>query len=128
MSTRWPPEKLLWEAEVVDGTLHRVEEPLTAEMVWAKIEVALVREGCRLEETIVAPGHGGADPRWPGEGPVLPGDPVVIHIFPRTPTKYHGDMTRTFVHGGPTNRFRRCMRRLSPPGRRHTTCSPRAQT
>jgi Xaa-Pro aminopeptidase len=101
-------EDRLAAAEPVDGTLHHDGEALTAERVKEEIEVALLRAGCALEETIVAGGAQGADPHERGSGPLPADDPIVIDVFPRdTETKYHADMTRTFVAGEASEEVRR---------------------
>lgn len=97
---------LLREAEVRDGSLYHDGEPLTVDRIKTEIEVALVHERCKLSDTIVAPGEGGADPHWRGEGTVRAGEPVVVDIFPRGEEGYFGDMTRTFVVGEPSDRVR----------------------
>jgi Xaa-Pro aminopeptidase len=99
-------ERLLGEASVEDGVLHHGNEVLTAERVRSAVEIALLERGCHTEATIVAPGAGGADPHWLGEGPIHAGVPVVVDIFPEHPSHYHGDMTRTFVRGEPTEAVR----------------------
>jgi Xaa-Pro aminopeptidase len=101
-------EDLLAAAEPVDGTLHHDGEALTAERVKAEIEIALLRAGCALEETIVAGGRQGAVPHERGHGPLPADDPIVIDVFPRdTETKYHADMTRTLVVGEASEEVRR---------------------
>ncbi|MFB6296302.1 MAG: M24 family metallopeptidase, partial [Halobacteriales archaeon] len=101
-------EDLLAAADAVDGTLHHWGEPLTAERVKEEIEIALLREGCALEETIVAGGEQGADPHERGSGPLPADEPIVIDVFPRDKdTKYHADMTRTFVVGEASEEVRR---------------------
>lgn len=73
---------------------------LTAERLRALIEIHLLERGLEAADTIVAPGRGGAQPHWRGEGPVRTGVPIVIDIFPRSrETRYHSDMSRTFVVG-----------------------------
>lgn len=100
-------EELLREADVSDGTLIYEGEPLTSERVKEEIEVALLREGCALDETIVACGADAAEPHNRGSGPLKAGEPIIIDIFPRDKeTKYHGDMTRTFVKGEPSENAR----------------------
>jgi len=99
-------ETLLKEAERCDGALVHDGEPLTAERVKTEIEVALVRERCSLDTTIVACGEPGADPHWRGEGELCPDEPIIIDIFPRGASKYFGDLTRTFVVGEPSERVR----------------------
>jgi Xaa-Pro aminopeptidase len=101
-------EELLSDADVEDGRLRHNGETLTAERVKEEIEIALLREGCALEETIVAGGRQGADPHERGSGPLPANDPIVIDVFPRsTETKYRADMTRTFVVGEPSEEVRR---------------------
>jgi Xaa-Pro aminopeptidase len=86
-----------------DATLFHDGEPLTSEFVKTEIEIALLREGCALDETIVAGGADGADPHDRGSGPLPGHEPIVVDIFPRDKaTKYHADMTRTFVRGEPS--------------------------
>ena len=96
-------EELIAAADPVDGILHLDGEPLTSERVKTEIETALLKEGCGLDETIVAGGKQGADPHDRGSGPLPANDPIVIDIFPRNKTtKLHGDMTRTVVRGSPS--------------------------
>lgn len=96
-------EELLREATVVDGGLAHNGEALTSERVRQEIEIALLREGCALDETIVACGADGAEPHNRGSGQLSADEPIVIDIFPRDKaTGYHADMTRTFVVGEPT--------------------------
>ena len=104
-------EELLNEATVEVGdegeVLHHGDEPLTSERVRTEIEIALLREGCSLDETIVACGSDAADPHDRGSGPLRPNETIVIDIFPRSKeTKYHADMTRTFVVGEPSETAR----------------------
>jgi len=104
-------QELIADAEVVDAgaatagvdyeaILEYDGQPLTSEIVTREIEIALLREGCALDETIVAGGAQGADPHERGSGPLPAHEPIVIDIFPRDKTtKYHADMTRTVVRG-----------------------------
>jgi Xaa-Pro aminopeptidase len=95
-------ESLLESASVVEGVLHRDGDPLTSEAVRREIELTLVRQGCALDETIVACGADAADPHDRGSGPLRADEPIVVDIFPRdTETRYHADMTRTFLKGTP---------------------------
>ncbi|MEZ3115567.1 M24 family metallopeptidase [Halobaculum sp. MBLA0147] len=101
-------EELLRAATVEDGTLYHDGEPLTSERVRREIEVTLLRHGCALDETIVACGADAADPHERGSGPLTADDTIVVDIFPRDKeTRYHGDMTRTFVVGEPSDEVRR---------------------
>ncbi len=101
-------ETLIAEATIDGGVLVHEDEPLTSERVRREIELTLLREGCSLDETIVAGGEQGADPHDRGSGPLEPHKPIVIDIFPRNKTsKYHADMTRTIVKGDPSAEVRR---------------------
>jgi len=96
-------ESLIREATVEDGVLQYEGEALTSERVTEEIEVALIREGCALDETIVACGTDAADPHDRGSGPLEAGETIIVDIFPRNKaSKYHADMTRTFVKGDAT--------------------------
>jgi Xaa-Pro aminopeptidase len=98
---------LLSAAEVRDGLLVHEGEPLTSERVKRTIEVTLVENGCALDDTIVACGADAADPHERGSGPLAAGEPIIVDIFPRdTATKYHADMTRTFLKGDPDETVR----------------------
>ncbi|WP_226012630.1 M24 family metallopeptidase [Halomicrobium salinisoli] len=101
-------ERALRDADVAeDGTLELDGEPLTSERVTEEIEVTLLREGCALDDTIVACGSDAADPHDRGSGPLEAGEPIIVDIFPRDKaTKYHADMTRTFVVGEPSDTVR----------------------
>ncbi|MFW5919057.1 MAG: M24 family metallopeptidase [Halanaeroarchaeum sp.] len=101
-------EALIEDASVEDGVLHHGGEPLTAERVKEQIELTLLRNGCALDETIVACGEHGADPHDRGTGPLEADELIVIDVFPKNKeTGYHGDMTRTFIKGEPTEEQRR---------------------
>jgi len=100
-------EELIAEADVEDGTLVYDGEPLTSERVTEEIEVTLLRHGCALDETIVACGADAADPHDRGSGPLRADETIVVDIFPRDKaSKYHADMTRTFVKGEPSDAVR----------------------
>ncbi len=95
-------EDLLAASEPRGGVLYLNGDPLTSERVKEEIEVALLREGCALDETIVAGGREGADPHERGSGPLPADEPIIIDVFPKDKSsKYHADMTRTFVRGEP---------------------------
>ncbi|UCG39281.1 MAG: aminopeptidase P family protein [bacterium] len=99
---------LLAGCPVRGGVLQHGGEPLTAEKVRSVIEVLLLESGLETADTIVAPGRGGSDPHWRGAGELRAGVPVVVDIFPRSRlSRYHSDMTRTFVVGRATPTVRR---------------------
>jgi Xaa-Pro aminopeptidase len=107
-------ESLLADADIAGegddseaGTLVYEGEPLTSERVAEEIEVTLLRQGCALDETIVAGGAQAADPHNRGSGPLRANEAIIVDIFPRSKaTKYNGDMTRTFCVGEPSERLR----------------------
>ena len=101
-------EELIASADVDDeGRLVHDGDVLTSERVKEEIEVALLRHGCALDETIVACGRDAADPHDRGSDPLLADEPIIVDIFPRSKaTKYHSDMTRTFVRGEPDDTLR----------------------
>lgn len=95
-------EELLADASIVDNTLHYDGAELTSERVKSEVEATLLHRGCGLDETIVACGTDAADPHNRGSGPLHSDEPIIVDIFPRDKTtKYHADMTRTFVRGTP---------------------------
>jgi Xaa-Pro aminopeptidase len=99
----------LLEASAIaaDDTLEVDGETLTSERVKEEIEVTLLRHGCSLDETIVACGADAADPHDRGSGPLVAHEPIIIDIFPQDKaTKYHADMTRTFIKGEPSDAVR----------------------
>jgi Xaa-Pro aminopeptidase len=100
-------ERVLTDAAIDDGGLVHDDEPLTAERVKAVIERELVDHGYALDETIVAGGEQGADPHDRGSGQLPADEPIVIDVFPRSKaTRYHADMTRTFVRGAASDAVR----------------------
>lgn len=91
---------LLADCRVRNGVLNHEGRPLTSATLRAFIEVLFVQEGLEAVDTIAAPGQGAADPHWRGEGLVRIGVPIVVDIFPRSKkSRYHSDMSRTFVVG-----------------------------
>ncbi|MEF8871345.1 MAG: Xaa-Pro peptidase family protein [Haloarculaceae archaeon] len=101
-------EHLVSSADVdEEGILRDDGDVLTSERVKEVIEVALLRHGCALDETIVACGREAADPHDRGSGPLLADEPIIVDIFPRDKSsKYHADMTRTFCRGEPDDTVR----------------------
>jgi len=101
-------EQLLRESTIgsdEDGAaLVHDGDVLTSERVTREIEMELLRNGCALDETIVACGADAADPHDRGSGPLRPDESVIVDIFPRDKeTNYFADMTRTFVKGEPND-------------------------
>ncbi len=93
--------RLIATADVApDGMLLYQSAPLTAERMFAKIDVRLLEQGYANETSIVAAGAEGGDCHNRGSGPIHTGVPVIIDIFPRNKrTLYNGDCTRVVVHG-----------------------------
>ena len=79
---------------VVDGA------PLTVERLKADVAAAFDRHGCAAEEYVVSHGPQTAIGHELGSGPIAPGEPVLVDLWPRDRrTGCYSDMTRTFVAG-----------------------------
>ncbi len=90
-----------------ERSLHLEGEVLTSERVKTKIERTLLDRGFALDETIVASGPAAANPHDRGSGPISADEPIIVDIFPQSKTtKYHADMTRTFLRGEPDEQIR----------------------
>jgi Xaa-Pro aminopeptidase len=90
------------------GVLHHDGAPLTSERVRRMIDAALIERGYAAADTIVAGGPIGSDCHHPGEGELRTGEPVMVDVFPQSKaTLYHGDCTRTVVHGSVPDAVRR---------------------
>jgi Xaa-Pro aminopeptidase len=75
-------------------------ELLTCERLRHEINTTLRVHGCGGEEPIASAGPQGANVHEHGEGPVRPGESVIVDIFPQhLATRYCADMTRTFCFG-----------------------------
>ena len=87
-----------------DGDAARLDgEVLTCERLRAAIEQAFLDHGATADEFIVAHGPQSAVGHEPGSGPIAPGEPVVIDIWPRDrESACYADMTRTYVVGEPS--------------------------
>jgi Xaa-Pro aminopeptidase len=82
---------------VVDG------EPLTCERVKRAIGAVFTAHGMVADEFIVSHGPQSAVGHDMGSGPIAPGEPVVIDLWPRdVGTACYADMTRTYVVGEPS--------------------------
>ena len=84
------------------GVLHHDGAVLTSDRVRSMIDIFCLEHGVlNTHGSIVACGPVGADCHHRGEGPLRTGEPVIVDIFPMMKaTHYHGDCTRTVVHGG----------------------------
>jgi Xaa-Pro aminopeptidase len=101
--------ELLRRAEAGDGGLVAGSEPLTCERVKDAIRDAVARAGASAgEDLIVSHGPQTASGHEQGSGPIRPGEPVIIDLWPRDPeTACFADMTRTFVVGDAPAELRR---------------------
>jgi Xaa-Pro aminopeptidase len=94
--------ELLRRAEPNGAGLVVGGDPLTCERIKQAIQAAFLTHGVVAEDFIVAHGAQGAVGHDPGSGPIAPGEPVVIDVWPKDPdTACYADMTRTYVVGEP---------------------------
>ncbi len=93
-------ESILRAARPKGRTLIHAGKPLTSERLRFAIDSAILAEGGRPDDTIVAGGDQACDPHERGHGPLRPGELIILDIFPRViATGYYGDMTRTYLKG-----------------------------
>ncbi len=91
---------LLAGCPVRKGILQHEGSDLVAEKLRSLIELFLLERGLDCVDSIVAPGRAAAAPHNRGLGTISAGVPIVIDLFPRDRiTRYHSDMSRTFVVG-----------------------------
>lgn len=87
--------------------LRGADGGLTVERVKAAIVQAFTEHGCTADELIVSHGPQSAIGHHMGEGAILPGEPVVIDLWPRdNESACYADMTRTFCVGEPPAELR----------------------
>lgn len=99
--------ELLAAATARNGALVLDGAELTVERVKREIGRAFDEHGCLSDDFIVAPGAQGAVGHEMGHGPIAPGQPVVVDLWPRDrETACFADMTRTFVAGEPSDDVR----------------------
>jgi Xaa-Pro aminopeptidase len=100
--------ELLRAAEPRAGGLVAGGEPLSCERVKATMREAVERAGGHIDDFIVSHGAQTALGHEMGSGPIQPGEPVVIDLWPRDPDSgCYADMTRTFVVGEVPEELRR---------------------
>jgi Xaa-Pro aminopeptidase len=87
---------------VAAGLIRECRPGLQAEDVRQAMQAICEEHDCTLpDDVIVAPGAPGAEGHEEGTGPIAPGDPVVVDIWPRDRvSRCWADMTRTFVAAG----------------------------
>ena len=84
------------------GLLRGGGDGLTVEEVKAAVEAAFAEHGAVTDGFIVAPGAQGAVGHELGHGPIPPGVPVIVDLWPQDRASgCFADMTRTFVAGAP---------------------------
>jgi Xaa-Pro aminopeptidase len=99
--------ELLRRAEIKGDQLFLDGEELTVERVKADMNIVFASHDTTPDEYIVAPGAQGAVGHDMGSGPIRPGEPIVVDIFPRdNASAIFTDMTRTFVVGEVPDRVR----------------------
>jgi Xaa-Pro aminopeptidase len=76
--------------------------PLTSEQIKTAIQLVFLKHGATADELIVSHGPQAAIGHDMGSGEIVPGEPIVIDIWPRdNESACYADMTRTFVVGEP---------------------------
>ncbi|HEY2208447.1 MAG TPA: Xaa-Pro peptidase family protein [Gaiellaceae bacterium] len=92
--------ELLRSAEIRGDDLVLDGKPLTVERVKAAMNTTFAAHDTTADEYIVAPGGQGAVGHDMGSGPIRPGTPLIVDIWPRdNGSGVYTDMTRTFVVG-----------------------------
>jgi len=101
--------ELLRQAEPHGDQVLLNGEPLTCERLKEAIRDTAARLGASAgDELIVAHGAQTAIGHEMGSGPIAPGEPVIIDVWPRdTQSACYADMTRTFVVGEAPAELRR---------------------
>ena len=93
---------LLRSADASGDVLMLDDEPLTCERVKQEIGEVFTAHGMAADELIVSHGGQSAIGHDMGSGPISPGEPVVIDLWPKDrETGCHADMTRTYCVGEP---------------------------
>ena len=93
---------LLRRAEPAEGVLTLDGQPLTCERVKAALNLVFSSYDTIADEFIVSHGPQTAVGHDMGSGPIAPGEPIVLDLFPRDrESGCYADMTRTFVVGTP---------------------------
>ena len=93
---------LLRSADASGDVLMLDGEPLTCERVKQEIGEVFTAHDMAADELIVSHGGQSAIGHDMGSGPISPGEPVVIDLWPKDrETGCHADMTRTYCVGEP---------------------------
>ena len=98
---------MLAAAEPRDGAVELDGEPLTCERIRAEVIRIFGEDGAAADQIIVSHGPQTAVGHEEGSGPIAPGEPVVLDLFPfDRRSGCYADMTRTFVVGEPSDELR----------------------
>ncbi len=93
---------LLRSADASGDVLMLDGEPLTCERVKQEIGEVFTAHDMAADELIVSHGGQSAIGHDMGSGPISPGEPIVIDLWPKDrETGCHADMTRTYCVGEP---------------------------
>ena len=99
--------ELLRAAEHRNGSLMLDGKQLTCERLKLAVEQAFTASGAFADEFIVSHGAQTAVGHDMGSGPIAPGEPVCLDLFPRDrESGCFADMTRVFVVGPPSDELR----------------------
>ena len=89
-------------ADASNSTLLVDGEPLTSELLKRAVGEVFTEHDVAADELIVSHGPQSAIGHEMGSGPIAPGEPIVVDLWPRDrATACYADMTRTFVVGEP---------------------------
>jgi len=103
-------ERIAGAEAAADGRLMWEGAELTSERVRAEINGYLINKGYESSSWIVAGGPDGGDCHEYGSGVLRTEETVIVDIFPRDSTSgYHGDCTRTVVHGSVSKSLERVL-------------------
>lgn len=101
-------ERILGEASIRNELLYWQGEPLTSEILQREIGMLCLGQNCFAEGIIAAGGDQACDPHERGYGPLSANSLIIVDIFPRDlASGYHGDMTRTYLKGSPSEEQKR---------------------
>jgi len=99
--------ELLRAAEPQNGNVVLDGEPLTCERLKLVVEQTFTEHGVFADEFIVSHGPQTAVGHDMGSGPIAPGEPVCLDLFPRDrESGCYADMTRVYVVGDPSDELR----------------------
>ena len=99
---------ILRRSEIKEGLLYLEGTLITSEFVRSRLHLDLMEAGYLGQHTIVSCGVDACDPHNEGSGPLRAHETIIFDIFPRSiESRYHADMTRTFVKGSAPDPIKR---------------------